>query len=304
MYYYGIDIGGTTIKCGLFEENGHLLKVNEIPTRKEECGKYILPDIADYIEKNNLEFGLKKEDIAGVGLGVPGSVSDDGVVNKCINLGWGVVNVSKEFTKLTGISSKVGNDANMAALGEYYKGSGKNYKSMVFVTIGTGVGGGIIIDGKPLNGVNGAACEIGHLPIVKEDVGQCNCGKRGCLEQVASATGIVRKARELTAREDLTAKDVFDLAMAGDKKCIEAINYSLSYLAKGLACISCAIDPEVYVIGGGVSKAGDYLIDIVSDYYKKDAFHPSRDTKIVLASLGNDAGMYGAAFLAGCITLN
>jgi glucokinase len=304
MYYYGIDIGGTTIKCGLFEENGHLLKVNEIPTRKEECGKYILPDIADYIEKNNLEFGLKKEDIAGVGLGVPGSVTDDGVVNKCINLGWGVVNVSKEFTKLTGIPSKVGNDANMAALGEYYKGSGKNYKSMVFVTIGTGVGGGIIIDGKPLNGVNGAACEIVHLPIVKEDVGQCNCGKRGCLEQVASATGIVRKARKLIARKDLTAKDVFDLAKAGDKQCIEAINYSLSYLAKGLACISCAIDPEVYVIGGGVSKAGDYLIDIVSDYYKKDAFHPSRDTKIVLASLGNDAGMYGAAFLAGCMTLN
>lgn len=310
MYYYGIDIGGTTIKCGLFCDGKELVKKEEIPTRKENDGTLILQDIADFIFKNNKICNLKKEDIACVGLGVPGAIRDDGVVNKCINLGWGVFNVTSEFENITGIKCVAGNDANMAALGEYWVGSGSKYSSMVFITIGTGVGGGIIIDGKPLNGINGAACEIGHLPIVKEDVGVCNCGKKGCLEQVASATGIVRTGKRLLVKSDIdsslkkyddfTSKEIFDEAKAGDELCNEVVDYTALYLGKGLASIAAVVDPEVFVIGGGVSKAGDFLIDRIKKYYKKDVFHPSINTDIVLASLLNDAGMYGCAYLAGC----
>lgn len=310
MYYYGIDIGGTTIKCGLIKSGGQIITKDEIKTRKEENGKYILEDIAKYIRKNNKNLGIKDEEIEAIGLGVPGSVLDNGVVNKCINLGWGVFNVANEFENLLHIKTRVGNDANMAALGEYWLGSAKEFSSMVFITVGTGVGGGIIIDGKPVNGFNGAACEIGHLPIVTEDMGECNCGKKDCLEIVASATGIVRVAKKMLAEkgnnstlkriENLTAKDVFDEAKKGDLLSIMIVDYVTDYLGRGLAIAAGMIDPEVFVIGGGVSKAGDYFIDKIRESYKKYVFHPSKYTNIMQAKLLNDAGMYGCAYLAGC----
>lgn len=305
---FGIDVGGTTCKCGLFRMDGELISKNEIPTRKDEGGKYILYDIKDYIDKELREKGIDKSQVAGIGIGVPGPVTDDGTVNKCINLGWGVFNVSKTLSDITGIPVKVGNDANMAALGEFYDGGAKEYSSVVLVTIGTGVGGGVIINGKPVCGYNGAAAELGHLPVVEDETEYCNCGKKGCLEQVASATGIVRAATRMLNETDtpsslrevpyISAKVIFDEAKAGDAVAISVTEYVCRYLGKGLACAAGMVDPECICIGGGVSAAGEYLINLVEKYYKEYVFHPCKGTKIVRAELGNDAGMYGAARLA------
>lgn len=299
---FGIDIGGTTIKCGVFDKSGKLMDKTEITTDTRNNGEHILEDIAEYIVSVIRDRGLEISDIAGIGLGVPGAVDDNGTVNKCINLGWGVVNVREQlkdrlYDKLEcekeadSIEIKVGNDANVAALGEYWQGGAKGCKSIFMVTVGTGVGGGAVLDGRLINGFNGAAAEIGHLPIVDGLDWSCACGKTGCLEQVASATGIARMANMDNA------KMVFDAAKNNDKEALQVIDRVSWYLAKGLACVAGIIDPECFVIGGGVSAAGDFFIEKIRAYYKTMAFHPSRDTKIVAALLGNDAGMYGAARL-------
>lgn len=318
---FGIDIGGTTIKCGVFAEDGTLLQKSGIPTRKADNGGHILEDIRDHIIAVMEKEHISLSDVIGVGLGVPGSVTADGVVNKCVNLGWGVFNVAEAMAALLELpasSIRAGNDANMAALGEYWKGSGEQYDSLLLVTIGTGVGGGLIIDGKPVNGFHGAAAEIGHLPIVPDLQERCTCGKRGCLEQVASATGIVRVAHRMLAQEQEkmqenpeyvlpsglrteqieTAKDVFDLAKTGNGLANAAVEVVAMNLARGLACAAGIADPQCFIIGGGVSAAGDFLLERIRRYYTSMAFHPSRETPILQASLGNDAGMYGAAKLA------
>ncbi len=306
-YCFGIDIGGTTSKCGFFTAEGELVYKDEIPTRKDEGGSYILDDIKAHIEEICKKEGVSKEDIISVGMGIPGAVRDDGVVNKCVNLGWGVFNVKTEMEAKVGVPVKVGNDANMAALGEYWKGGAAGYSSMMLVTIGTGVGGGIIINGKPLNGFNGAAAEIGHIPVVEGEKEVCNCGKKGCLEQVASATGIVRVANRMLNDTDtpstlrkapyISAKLIFDEAKDGDSLAIQITEYVSRYLGKGLACAAGMVDPECFLIGGGVSAAGEYFTNLIEKYYKQYVFHPSRNTKVLLATLGNDAGMYGAARL-------
>lgn len=305
-YYFGIDIGGTTIKAGIFDEQGILDKKEEFPTRKEEGGSKILGDIVDFVKKKQEEYDNK---IIGIGIGVPGSVTQDGVVNKCVNLGWGVINVKEELSKLTGLEVCVGNDANMAALGEYAKANEgeESYSSALFITLGTGVGGGIIVDGKPLIGANGAAAEIGHLPIVWDESENCNCGKKGCLEQVASATGVVRTANRLLNASDepsllrkqdyISAKTVFDAAKEGDMIALQAVKRVTHFLGLGLACACGVVDPQIIIIGGGMSKAGEFLRVEIEKEYKENVFHPSRKTPVVLAKLGNDAGMYGAAQL-------
>ena len=251
--------------------------------------------------------GMKSDDVAGVGIGVPGAVKDDGTVNKCVNLGWGVFNVAQTFNEMTGYKVKAGNDANMAALGEYWMGSAKEYSSSLLVTIGTGVGAGVIVDGKPLCGYNGAAAELGHLPVVEDEQEYCNCGKKGCLEQVASATGIVRTATRMLNESGepsslrdipyISARVVFDEAKAGDLIALNVVDYVCRYLGKGIACAAGMVDPEVISIGGGVSAAGEFLLSRISKYYKEYVFHASRNTQIIQATLGNDAGMYGAARL-------
>lgn len=296
---FGIDIGGTSIKCGLFDGQGTLLRKDELPTRVQQNGALILGDIRDYIFGVLEEERLDLSGIAGVGLGIPGAVTPDGVVNKCVNLGWGVVNAVKEMAALLKITPEkvcAGNDANMAALGEYWQGSGKGFQSLMLVTVGTGVGGGLIINGQPVNGYHGAAAELGHLPIVTGLKEKCTCKKTGCLEQVASATGIVRLANqqpELFGVQD--AKEVFDAAKAGNRAAEHVVETVSYYLAKGLACAAGIADPECFIIGGGVSAAGDYFFDRIRQYYRKEVFHAARETKIIGASLGNDAGMYGAA---------
>lgn len=306
-YCFGVDLGGTTVKIGLFTKDGQMLESYEIPTRKENNGNMILPDISASLLNKLEERNIDEDNVYGIGIGVPGPVLDNGVVNKCANLGWEVTDVSGELYELTGIPVKVGNDANVAALGEYWKGSASGCSSMVMVTLGTGVGGGIILNGRPINGVNGAGGEIGHMPVIYDETEFCGCGKKGCLEQAASATGIVRTAKKLLAASDklsslrnisdITAKLVFDEAKSGDEIAIEAVDKLGFYLGTALAGIAAVVDPEVFVIGGGVSKAGDFLIDVIEKSYRQKAFHASRNARIVAASLGNDAGMYGAAKL-------
>lgn len=304
-YAYGVDIGGTTVKIGFFETTGKLVDTWEIPTRTENDGELILPDIAESIKENNEKKSITTDDIEGIGMGVPGPVKDDGTVLKCVNLGWGVFNVEKALSVICGgVKVKAGNDANVAALGEMWQGGGKGYEDVVMITLGTGVGGGIIRGGKIVAGTNGAAGEIGHMPMIDDESECCGCGKKGCLEQYASANGLVNVAEkyiaahrtvetELDLNAGFTAKDVCDAAKAGDKAGLAAVEESMRLLGKAMASASCVIDPQVFVVGGGLSKAGNIIIDTASKYYKEYAFHASRETEIKLATLGNAAGMYG-----------
>ena len=304
-YVFGVDIGGTTVKIGIFTDAGKLLDKWEIPTRTDEGGKYILSDIAESVEDRRVEMGIEKKDVLGVGMGVPGPVRADGTVLRCVNLGWGIFNVEEELSKLTGYVVKAGNDANMAALGEMWQGGGRGFSNIVMVTLGTGVGGGIILDGKMLSGVNGAGGEIGHIQVNDDETEVCGCGRKGCLEQYTSATGIVRMANTLLNTTDrpsalrnvqyVSAKEVFDAAKQGDELAAEIVDRHGKCLGKALAQIACVVDPEVFVIGGGVSKAGTIITDTTEKYFKEYAFHACKNTKFALATLGNDAGMYGGA---------
>ena len=304
-YVFGVDIGGTTVKIGLFSTDGKLLEKWEITTRTDDGGAYILSDIAKSIENKLEEKNISTEDVKGVGMGVPGPVREDGTVIKCVNLGWGVFNAAEELSSLIGLPVKVGNDANMAALGEYWQGGGKGFQNVIMVTLGTGVGGGIIINGKMLAGVNGAGGEIGHMTIDLDEQDVCNCGKKGCLEQYASATGIVRlankalndssKPSKLREVKYISAKEIFDAAKSGDEIALSLVEEHGKRLGYALANVACVIDPEVFVIGGGVSKAGDILLNATKKYFQLYAFHACRNTEFHLATLGNDAGMYGGA---------
>ena len=301
MYCFGVDIGGTTVKMGLFQEDGTVLDKWEIVTRKEDHGAAILPDVAKLAER-----GIEKEKVVGIGVGVPAPVTDGGIVKQTANLNWEYKNVKAELEELTGIKTKVENDANVAALGEMWKGGGKGNKNMVMVTLGTGVGGGIIVNGKILTGTNGAGGEIGHIVINPEEKKRCGCGKTGCLEQYASATGIVRLARKklldfngetVLQMESVTAKDVFDAVKAGDAAAIEVAEEFGRYLGYSLSIVSTLVDPSIYVIGGGVSKAGEILFDYIKGPYMEKAFFANEEVEFALAELGNDAGIYGAAKL-------
>lgn len=305
-YIFGVDLGGTTVKLGFFDEEGTVLEKWEIPTRKDFDGKYILPDIADSILAKMEEKDLEKENVIGVGIGVPGPVNEEGVIFGAANLGWGTMNINDALSSLTGLSVKAGNDANVAALGEMWKGGGQGYKNMIAVTLGTGVGGGIISEGKLLAGATGAGGEIGHIHVEDNESDVCGCGNTGCLEQYASATGIVRLAKRTLEESsmdsslrsvEISAKTVFDAVKEGDALAILIAQRFGEYLGKGLAAVACVVNPEIFVIGGGVSKAGPVLLDFILDPYKKYVFRGSRDAKFALATLGNDAGIYGAAKL-------
>ncbi len=304
---FGVDIGGTTVKLGCFDAEGILIDKWEIPTRKENGGENILPDVVKAIEAKLDEMSVSKGELIGVGIGVPGPVFEDGTVNACVNLGWGVFNVVDKVRELIGLPElevKVGNDANVAALGEMFKGSGEGFKNLVMVTLGTGVGGGVILDGKILTGTSGGAGEIGHMPVGVDEEEACSCGKKGCLEQYASATGIVKVAKKILAAcdtdtplrsmESFTAKDVVDLAKENDEVAVNVMETLGEYLGRALASIACVVNPKAIVIGGGVSKAGQYLIDVIEKHFKEHVFGPCSDVKFVIASLGNDAGIYGA----------
>lgn len=306
-YAFGVDIGGTTIKMGLFTTIGDILEKWEIPTRTEDNGKYILEDIAKAVEDKLAEKEISKLDVEGIGMGVPGPVGDDGTVFKCVNLGWGVFNVEIELKGLTGLKVKAGNDANVAALGEMWQGGGKGYKNMVMVTLGTGVGGGVIINEKIISGSGGAGGEIGHLHMIDGEMESCGCGNHGCLEQYASASGIARVTKKYLAENNdesvlrneakITSLAIFNAAKAGDVVALKMVDYVADLLGKALSQIACVVNPQVFVIGGGMSKAGDILIDAIQTHYKKYAFHACRETYFKVAELSNDAGMVGGVRL-------
>lgn len=307
-YIFGVDIGGTTTKLGAFTEDGKLLSKWKIPTRISDGGNKILIDIKESIGQKMTDNGWKQEDIIGVGIGVPGPVGEDGVVHKCVNLGWDILDVPKIFEEMTGFPTKVGNDANVAALGEMWQGGGKGYKNVVMATLGTGVGGGIIINGKIVTGANGAAGEIGHLPMRDDEKEACGCGKHGCLEQYASANGLVRLTEKYLSQSPhcetalkkydvITAETICNEVKNGDDIANLMLNLSMNILGKGFAMIACVVNPEVFVIGGGLAQAGDIVIECIEKAYRKYAFHAAQDTEFKLAKLGNDAGIYGAAKL-------
>ena len=307
-YGFGVDVGGTTVKIAFFDETGLMRDKWEIPTRTADSGKQILPDIAasirEYLDKEH----YTNDQIIGIGVGVPGPISEEGIVNKCVNLGWGVTDLRSELSALTGFGVKGGNDANVAALGECWKGGGQGCKNMVMATLGTGVGGGVVLNGRIVAGVHGAGGEIGHMTVNPDETEPCGCGKLGCVEQYCSATGVVRLARQylashqedsaLRAMENFSCKDVFDAAANADAAAQAILEQVYELLGRFLSSICCVVDPEVIVLGGGVSKAGQPLIDGATKYFREYAFHACRSTRIVRATLGNDAGAYGAFKLA------
>lgn len=304
---FGIDIGGTAVKVGMFNSDGTLLAKWDFATRKTENGKDILKDAAKFIQEKMKEHNLTEERVIGVGVGIPGPVRDNGEVLELANLGLGYFNIEEEMKALTGLKVKAGNDANVAALGELWMGGGKGYRNLVLATLGTGVGGGVILGGKVLAGTNGAAGEIGHILVNYEETAACGCGKTGCLEQYASATGIVRVAKRILEKSaepstlrsypELSAKAVFDRAKEGDKLALEAVDKACYYLGVAMANIAQVVDPEVFVIGGGVSKAGDIITETVKKHYNKYVMNALKNKEFKLATLGNDAGIYGAAKL-------
>lgn len=306
-YAFGVDVGGTTVKLGLFDKEGNILDKWEIPTNKANKGEAILPDIAKSILAKMDEKGIKEEDLAGIGLGAPGAVDDNGtLVGGAVNIGWEPFNIPDAIHAYINVPVKAANDANAAAFGEMWQGGGKGYNNMVAVTLGTGVGGGIIINGRLLSGATGAGGEIGHIHMNDNETEECGCKNKGCLEQYASATGIVRLAGRRLAEDDkpsvlrggeLSAKAVFDAVKAGDEVAIEIANRFGEYLGKGLAIVAGVVNPEIFVIGGGVSKAGDILLSFVEPVFQKYAFQQCRGAKFALAKLGNDAGIFGAAGL-------
>ena len=305
-YVFGVDVGGTTVKLGLFDVEGNLLDKWEIPTRTENGGNQILPDVAESIKAKIAEKKIDKADVAGVGLGAPGPIDSQGVVYNAVNLGWGVFSIKEVLSGLLDLPVMAGNDANVAALGEMWKGGGQGHKNVVAVTLGTGVGGGIIVEGKILTGSVGAGGEIGHIHVEDNETEPCGCKNCGCLEQYTSATGIVRLAKRRLAKDDtpsmirrdnISAKTVFDAVKEGDPLAIEVAQQFGEYLGKGLATIAGVLNPEIFVIGGGVSKAGEVLFDYIIPPFKRTVFKGCLNAEFALATLGNDAGIYGAAKL-------
>ncbi len=316
---FGVDVGGTTIKMGLFTEDGALTDEWEIPTRTENDGAGILPDIAkslrDAAARHGLAFGCPDdtepaaERVAGIGIGVPGPVDADGIVHTCPNLGWGTFAVAQALEDVTGLPAAAANDANAAALGEMWMGGGKGFSDMFLVTLGTGVGGSLIAGGRIVHGFHGIAGEIGHICVNENEEEACGCGKHGCLEQYASANGVARMAwRYLAAHDEptvlreipvgaLTAKDVFDADKNGDEAALVLVDTFGHTLGRALASVSSVADPEVFVLGGGLSQAGEIVVDVVQKYFREFVFFPARETEFRLATLGSRAGIYGAARL-------
>lgn len=308
-YCFGIDIGGTTVKIGLVSEEGKILTRWEIPTRKGNNPLGLLEDVKAALEDCMAKRNIRKEEILGIGMAAPGPVTEDGILHGTVNIGWGDVDLGAEAERIIGISPvATGNDARVAALGEAVYGAGKGAKSMLMVTLGTGVGGGVIQNGQILMGDSGVAGEIGHMTIDPYETIACNCGKKGCLEQYTSATGMVRIAKRFLAertedsmlrqRDKISAKDLWDAAKADDPLAKEITDFVCDRLGIALANASYIVDTEVIVIGGGVCAAGKFLLDKIQKAYQGYVFAHSRNKKFALAKLGNDAGIQGAAALA------
>lgn len=304
QFIFGVDIGGTAIKCGLFTKDGELKEKWEIPTNRENAGAKVPEEIAATLNQKCAQVGIEKSQVLGVGIGVPGPVKENGFVSHCPNLGWRDMNVNERMSELTGLPALAANDANVAALGEMWKGGGAGVSNMVLVTLGTGVGGGVIVEGKIVAGAGGAGGELGHMVMDPNEEDVCGCGGHGHLEQYASATGIVRMAKKRLAKgadtvlnqvDPLTAKDIFDAAKAGDAVAAELVDQLGKVLATALAHVAAVTDPQAFVIGGGVSRAGSILIQAIEKHYNVGIMKALQNKEFRLATLGNDAGIFGCA---------
>lgn len=307
------DIGGTTCKLGIFDSSLKLLEKWKIETDISDEGKYILSNVYDSFKSREEKFEFKVEECHGAGLGMPGPVDfKSGILDGCINLNiTGKKSVASIFEQITGVRTIVDNDANVAALGEQFKGAGHGHTEVVMITLGTGVGGGVISDGRLIHGTGGSGGEIGHITVDFSERFQCNCGKKGCLETVASATGMVNLSEfhhekdfgntilsEVIKTRTVTSKSIVEAAIAGDELGEFVLEEAARYLAMAMSNISVITNPGYFIFGGGVSQAGSYLTDKIKKYYTPLTFPPAAgDMEIVMAELGNDAGMYGAAKL-------
>lgn len=307
-YTIGVDLGGRSAKFGVFTSDGSLIDKSNIATRVENKGQYILEDIFEHLKKIMEKYDLDEDNLNGIGIGVPGSVLSRGFVLQAVNLNWIDVDVRGFFEQRLDVPVYVENDANVAALGEAWHGAGKDYDNLLMVTLGTGVGGGIIINGDIVSGSTGSAGEIGHMPILEVPLKRtCGCGGHQCLELVAAAPGIEATANDylfeneiesaLREVDSIIAKDVFDAYKDGDEAAEAIVNIFFEHLGRGIANVTAVIDPQIVVIGGGVAGAGKVLIDGVQAVYKRHAFKATKEVVFATASLGNDAGIYGAAKL-------
>ncbi|TLS36324.1 ROK family glucokinase [Pseudalkalibacillus caeni] len=308
----GVDLGGTTIKIAFISEHGDIVEKWEIPTDKSEKGKNITTDIARAIDMKLERLNVNKSKLAGIGMGAPGFIEmETGFIYQAVNIGWKDFPLKDRLEAETGLQVMVDNDANIAALGEMWKGAGDGAKDLLCVTLGTGVGGGIIANGEIIHGTNGMAGEIGHLTSEIEGGASCNCGKSGCLETIASATGITRLAEEGLASHPasllqeinetkgvITSKDVFEAASKGDELSEEVIQTVCKHLGLAIGNLANALNPGKIVIGGGVSRAGDALLGPLKQYYEKVALpRVVEGSDFAIATLGNDAGVIGGAWL-------
>lgn len=309
-YYAGIDLGGTNTKIGLVDEDGNIIFTTIVKTDSMEGFEKTIQRLSKILLQQVKSFDLNFDDVQSVGVGVPGPVLNSRVVKFWANFPWkNGVDLALEFEKNLGKPVKADNDVNVITLGEMWKGSAQGYKNVLGLAIGTGIGGGIIVDGKLVSGENGAGGEVGHIK-VERDGKLCGCGQKGCWEAYASATGLIREAQsrlavnktnglyEQVIGRDLEAKDIFDVAKEGDEFALDLVDYEADYIALGIGNLLNVLDPEIVVVGGGVSLAGDILFDKVKERLKKYAFPSTTENlKIVAASLGNDAGILGAAYL-------
>ncbi|MBB5173121.1 ROK family glucokinase [Texcoconibacillus texcoconensis] len=309
----GIDVGGTTMKMAFFTEKGECVDKWEVPTNTEDEGIHIIDDIVDAIDEKLTKNNATRHDLIGVGLGAPGFIEvETGRIIEAVNVGWKDFPLTERLEAALEVPVAVDNDANIAALGERWLGAGDGAENVLFVTLGTGVGGGLISDRRIIHGESGFGGEIGHITAVTEGGAPCNCGKTGCLETISSATGIRRLGLEAVEsgktgmlsstyekEGDLTAKDVLDAAKAGDEAADEIVEYAMYHLGFALANLANAMNPNTIVIGGGVSKAGEFIIDRIRTHFQAYAIPKvGEDTNIRIATLGNDAGIVGGAWLA------
>lgn len=301
-YGFGVDIFGTNTKIGFFDETGNLVEKWKMVTPMIHGGSMILPAVANEIDAYMKRKELNEDDIIGIGVGVPGPVNSNGVVNKCVNFGWGVFNIDRALSGLTGLPVKSGNIANLSALGECWKGNGTD--NMVLIAMNTGLGGAVVCEGKVIHGVSGGGGEFGHMIVNRQETEQCTCGRRGCVEQYCSPTGILRVARrQLTASRtpsSLRVKPIFDYnevldaASFGDKVAKEAMKQVYDYAGQFLANVCCVTNPDTVLLGGEFCRIGQTALEGISRKFHKYIFHANENVHFDFASLGTDACIYGA----------
>lgn len=309
-YYVGIDLGGTNTKIGLLDEDGNILFSTIVKTESEQGFEKTIERLSNILKIQVSNLNISFNDVAGVGLGVPGPVANGRIVKFWANFPWPVnVDLAAEFEKHLGVPVKVDNDVNVITLGEMWKGGGRGYKNVLGLAIGTGIGGGVVVNGKLVSGKNGAGGEVGHIK-VERDGKLCGCGQEGCWEAYASATGLVREAKsritvnknnllyERTKDREVEAKDIFDAARDGDEFSLNLVDYEAEFIALGIGNLLNVLDTDVVVVGGGIALAGDILFNKINEKLRKYAMLSTLEgLKIVQAELGNDAGIYGAAYL-------